>query len=243
MDKRSVGIRSIIPTTRSPEEIRSDELEEFYKNDIEGKTYTPRITPEIDTLELPSINLTQLESSKETKDKAINSYLTVRPPDNIKKMVEKNMPILTYIDKVSNIYDGKPRQYDDQGKSLNNDKTVKQLEALKKFGENPYTYKSKLDTLVEKEEQHPQEKYYEDRINEIQKRGQSWLVKTLDKQDQQKEVQRLKGIVEQNAKRRRTTDQYGNPESATDRIQDQDRKKAEIEIRNKSKTNKEIKNV
>lgn len=242
MDKRSVGIRSIIPTTRSPEEIRSDELEEFYKNDIEGKTYTPRITPEIDTLELPSINLTQLESSKETKDKAINSYLT-RPPDNIKKMVEKNMPILTYIDKVSNIYDGKPRQYDDQGKSLNNDKTVKQLEALKKFGENPYTYKSKLDTLVEKEEQHPQEKYYEDRINEIQKRGQSWLVKTLDKQDQQKEVQRLKGIVEQNAKRRRTTDQYGNLESATDRIQDQDRKKAEIEIRNKSKTNKEIKNV
>jgi len=242
MDKRSVGIRSIIPTTRSPEEIRSDELEEFYKNDIEGKTYTPRITPEIDTLELPSINLTQLESSKETKDKAINSYLT-RPPDNIKKMVEKNMPILTYIDKVSNIYDGKPRQYDDQGKSLNNDKTVKQLEARKKFGENPYTYKSKIDTLVEKEEQHPQEKYYEDRINEIQKRGQSWLVKTLDKQDQQKEVQRLKGIVEQNAKRRRTTDQYGNLESATDRIQDQDRKKAEIEIRNKSKTNKEIKNV
>ena len=242
MDKRSVGIRSIIPTTRSPEEIRSDELEEFYKNDIEGKTYTPRITPEIDTLELPSINLTQLESSKETKDKAINSYLT-RPPDNIKKMVEKNMPILTYIDKVSNIYDGKPRQYDDQGKSLNNDKTVKQLEALKKFGENPYTYKSKIDTLVEKEEQHPQEKYYEDRINEIQKRGQSWLVKTLDKQDQQKEVQRLKGIVEQNAKRRRTTDQYGNLESATDRIQDQDRKKAEIEIRNKSKTNKENKNV
>ena len=242
MDKRSVGIRSIIPTTRSPEEIRSDELEEFYKNDIEGKTYTPRITPEIDTLELPSINLTQLESSKETKDKAINSYLT-RPPDNIKKMVEKNMPILTYIDKVSNIYDGKPRQYDDQGKSLNNDKTVKQLEALKKFGENPYIYKSKLDTLVEKAEQHPQEKYYEDRINEIQKRGQSWLVKTLDKQDQQKEVQRLKGIVEQNAKRRRTTDQYGNLESATDRIQDQDRKKAEIEIRNKSKTNKEIKNV
>ena len=153
------------------------------------------------------------------------------------------MPILTYIDKVSNIYDGKPRQYDDQGKSLNNDKTVKQLEALKKFGENPYTYKSKIDTLVEKEEQHPQEKYYEDRINEIQKRGQSWLVKTLDKQDQQKEVQRLKGIVEQNAKRRRTTDQYGNLESATDRIQDQDRKKAEIEIRNKSKTNKEIKNV
>ena len=148
MDKRSVGIRSIIPTTRSPEEIRSDELEEFYKNDIEGKTYTPRITPEIDTLELPSINLTQLESSKETKDKAINSYLT-RPPDNIKKMVEKNMPILTYIDKVSNIYDGKPRQYDDQGKPLNNDKTVKQLTALKEFGKNPYTYKSKLETLVE----------------------------------------------------------------------------------------------
>ena len=62
------------------------------------------------------------------------------------------------------------------------DKQIKQLEALKEFGKNP---------LVEKSEQHSADKYYEDRIDEIQKRGKSWLVKHLNKQDQETEVQRL----------------------------------------------------
>ena len=35
MVNRRVGIRSIIPIPDSPEEIKSDELEEFYKKDIE----------------------------------------------------------------------------------------------------------------------------------------------------------------------------------------------------------------
>ena len=159
MVNRRVGIRSIIPIPDSPEEIKSDELEEFYKKDIEGKTYAPQLSPEIDTLDyIPSINLSPLKTTEEPRNKSghteaqksrIAHQWTVRPPDNIKKMVKKNMPILTYIDKVSNVYDGKPRQYDDQGKPLDNDKTVKQLTALKEFGKNPYTYKSKLETLVE----------------------------------------------------------------------------------------------
>ena len=159
MVNRRVGIRSIIPIPDSPEEIKSDELEEFYKKDIEGKTYAPQSSPEIDTLDyIPSINLSPPKTTEEPRNKSghteaqksrIAHQWTVRPPDNIKKMVKKNMPILTYIDKVSNVYDGKPRQYDDQGKPLNNDKTVKQLTALKEFGKNPYTYKSKLETLVE----------------------------------------------------------------------------------------------
>ena len=159
MVNRRVGIRSIIPIPDSPEEIKSDELEEFYKKDIEGKTYAPQLSPEIDTLDyIPSINISPLKTSEEPRNKSghteaqksrIAHQWTVRPPDNIKKMVKKNMPILTYIDKVSNVYDGKPRQYDDQGKPLNNDKTIKQLTALKEFGKNPYTYKSKLETLVE----------------------------------------------------------------------------------------------
>ena len=156
MVNRRVGIRSIIPIPDSPEEIKSDEL---YKKDIEGKTYVPQSSPEIDTLDyIPSINISPPKTSEEPRNKSghteaqksrIAHQWTVRPPDNIKKMVKKNMPILTYIDKVSNVYDGKPRQYDDQGKPLNNDKTVKQLTALKEFGKNPYTYKSKLETLVE----------------------------------------------------------------------------------------------
>ena len=159
MVNRRVGIRSIIPIPDSPEEIKSDELEEFYKKDIEGKTYAPQLSPEIDTLDyIPSINLSPLKTTEEPRNKSghteaqksrIAHQWTVRPPDNIKKIVKKNMPILTYIDKVSNVYDGKPRQYDDQGKPLDNDKTVKQLTALKEFGKNPYTYKSKLETLVE----------------------------------------------------------------------------------------------
>ena len=235
MAERRVGIRSIISIPDSPEEIRSDELEEFYKKDIEGKKYTPQLPPEIDTLDLPSINITPLKSSKETKDihgnnqsekdRAINSYLN-RPPDNIKKMVEKSMPITTYIDKMNTLYGGQEkRKIDDKG--------------------YPYTYKSKLDTLVEKSEQHSAEKFHEEQINDIQKRGKSWLVKHLNKQDQEtdqqkiaedrkREVKRLQGIVERDAKARRVTDQYGNEETATDRIQDQARKK-ESEM---SKTNK-----
>ena len=159
MVNRRVGIRSIIPIPDSPEEIKSDELEEFYKKDIEGKTYAPQLSPEIDTLDyIPSINISPPKTSEEPRNKSghteaqksrIAHQWTVRPPDNIKKIVKKNMPVLTYIDKVSNLYDGKPRQYDDQGKPLDNDKTVKQLTALKEFGKNPYTYKSKLETLVE----------------------------------------------------------------------------------------------
>ena len=51
------------------------------------------------------------------KNRIAEAWLT-RPADPIKQMVKKSMPILTYIDKVSNIYDGKPRKYDDQGKLL-----------------------------------------------------------------------------------------------------------------------------
>ena len=80
------------------------------------------------------------------QNKEIRDYLT-RPATNkekevdpIKKMVRKNMPILTYIDKISNIYDGKPRKYDDQGKLL--DKTSAKPENKK------WEYKSRTDELA-----------------------------------------------------------------------------------------------
>ena len=154
MAERRVGIRSIISIPDSPEEIRSDELEEFYKKDIEGKKYTPQLPPEIDTLDLPSINITPLKSSKETKDihgnnqsekdRAINSYLN-RPPDNIKKMVEKSMPITTYIDKMSVLYGGQEkRKVDDQGKPLMKKKTNTTTPS--------YKYLSWEDSLKEKDQ-------------------------------------------------------------------------------------------
>ena len=43
----------------------------------------------------------------------------------------------------------------------------------------------------EPEEQHPQDKFHEEQIKEIEKRGKSWLVKHLNKQDQETEVQKL----------------------------------------------------
>ena len=129
------------------------------------------------------------------------------------------MPITTYIDKMNTLYGGQEkRKIDDKG--------------------YPYTYKSKLDTLVEKSEQHSAEKFHEEQINDIQKRGKSWLVKHLNKQDQETDQQKIaedrKGIVERDAKARRVTDQYGNEETATDRIQDQARKK-ESEMSKKNK--------
>lgn len=54
------------------------------------------------------------------QNKEIEDYLT-RPSSASEKTIKpksKPMNILTYVDRVSNIYDGKPRQYDDNGKLL-----------------------------------------------------------------------------------------------------------------------------
>ena len=54
------------------------------------------------------------------QNKEIEDYLT-RPGSASEKTIKpksKPMNILTYVDRVSNIYDGKPRQYDDNGKLL-----------------------------------------------------------------------------------------------------------------------------
>jgi len=166
MTDKNKGIGSIIPQPLTPAEQKSVELKQWAVKNIDRgdwrsrqKENEMRTVSEDDTLDyIPSINISPPKTSEEPRNKSghteaqksrIAHQWTVRPPDNIKKIVKKNMPILTYIDKVSNVYDGKPRQYDDQGKPLNNDKTIKQLTALKEFGKNPYTYKSKLETLVE----------------------------------------------------------------------------------------------
>ena len=54
------------------------------------------------------------------QNKEIEDYLT-RPSSASEKTIKpksKPMNILTYVDRVSNIYDGKPRKYDDNGKLL-----------------------------------------------------------------------------------------------------------------------------
>ena len=218
------GLGYLDPTYKTPEQKRSEELNKFYKENIEGKKYEPTSTvsymdfPSIDLLSTPEKPLEPVRdihgNTKAEKEKSINKYLT-RPPDPIKKMVEKAMPITTYISKINKIYGSQ------------DDPQIKQLEALKEFGKNP---------LVEKSEQHSADKYYEDRIDEIQKRGKSWLVKHLNKQDQETEVQRLaEDIKRENGRKAKVkVDQYGNEESSTDRIQQQDRKNKESEkIKNK----------
>mgnify|MGYP003133974265 FL=1 len=88
------------------------------------------------------------------------------------------------------------------------DKMTDQLQKLKMTGPNaknlPDKEKAKPMNIVkyinrmnsiygksEPEEQHPQDKFHEEQIKEIEKRGKSWLVKHLNKQDQETEVQKL----------------------------------------------------
>ena len=45
--------------------------------------------------------------------------------------------------------------------------------------------------------------FYEDKINDIQKKGKSWLVKHLNKQDELAEVKRLQTQVEDHDRKKR----------------------------------------
>ena len=128
------GLGYLDPTYKTPEQKRSEELNKFYKENIEGKKYEPTSTvsymdfPSIDLLSSPEKPLEPVRdihgNTKAEKEKSINKYLT-RPPDPIKKMVEKAMPITTYISKINKNYGSK------------DDPQIKQLEALKEFGKNP----------------------------------------------------------------------------------------------------------
>ena len=222
------------PGYKTKEDIKRDELNKFYKDHVEN--YKPQSTPQVKSLDdtyitdhikpleikLEDPKRNKLGHTQADKNRIAEAWLT-RPPDPIKKMVEKNMPITTYITKMNKMYGSQ------------DDQQIKQLEDLKEFGRNPYTYKSKLDTVVENS-QHPQDKYYEDEIKRIDKEGKSWLSKHFRKQDEKQEVARLQKIVERSAKAK--VDQYGNPESATDRIQDQDRNRKNSESVSKRGTNK-----
>ena len=227
------GLRGILdPGYKTKEEIRRDELNKFYDENV--KNYKPQralkdkplddtyITDHIKPLEIkleePKRN--KLGHTQADKNRIAEKWLT-RPPDPIKKMVQKAMPITTYISKMNKMYGSQ------------DDQQIKQLEDLKEYGRNPYTYKSKLDTVVENS-QHPQDKYYEDEIKRIDKEGKSWLSKHFRKQDEKQEVARLQKIVERSAKAK--TDQYGNPERATDRIQQQERDRKKRESVSKAKT-------
>ena len=63
--------------------------------------------------------------TKAQKEKLTNDWLT-RPPDNNKKILKakpKNMPILSYVDKMSVLYGGQEkRKYDDEGRPLKKEK-------------------------------------------------------------------------------------------------------------------------
>ena len=125
------------------------------------------------------------------QNKEIENWLT-RPATNkekevdpIKKMVRKNMPILTYIDKVSNLYDGKPRKYNDQGKLLKPEQhpqdtyyedEIKRIEkkgtswAAKHFKkQNEQAEVARIGKLVDKAAAKPENKKweYKSRIDEL----------------------------------------------------------------------------
>ena len=196
---RYKGIRGILDPGRvTKEELKTQELDKFYKENIENhKPYgtpkeTPLVSKETDitdyiptiTLDTPQKTIVKPKEKSEPwrytswgeepknkfghtasqKNKMINDHIT-KKPDPIKKMVEKNMPILTYVDKMSVLYGGqKDRKYDDQGYPLTaspdqmqglekrlinarqmtdppKDKIITQLENLKSWSKDPKNYK------------------------------------------------------------------------------------------------------
>ena len=115
----------------------------------------------------------KFEDTEAMKNKKANDWIT-RRPDNNKKILEakpKNMPILTYVDKMSVLYGGQEkRRYDDAGRLLKKEKDKGYTREFK--SEDPSTYLSNedqqknmlLDTINAK--QMTQEA---DRINALQK--------------------------------------------------------------------------
>ena len=162
MNNKNKGIGSLIPTELTPAEKKSDELAQWAIRNIDRGDWRSRqkenvlkTVYEVDPLDdIPSINLGPLKTTEEPKnkfghtkaqkDKMVMDQLT-RPKDNIKKMVEKSMPVLTYVDKMSVLYGGQEkRKYNDQGKPLMKKKTNTTTPS--------YKYLSWEDSLKEKDQ-------------------------------------------------------------------------------------------
>jgi len=162
MNNKNKGIGSLIPTELTPAEKKSDELAQWAIRNIDRGDWRSRqkenelkTVHEVDPLDvIPSINLGPLKTTEEPKNKfghtkaqknkMVHEWNT-RPRDNIKKMVEKSMPITTYIDKMSVLYGGQEkRKVDDQGKPLMKKKTNTTTPG--------YKYLSWEDSLKEKDQ-------------------------------------------------------------------------------------------
>jgi len=161
MNDRNKGIGSIIPTALTPAEKKSEELAQWAVRNIDRGDWRSRqkenqmkTVTEDDTLDYAEVNISPPKVTEETKNKfghteAQKSKMAhewnTRPPDNIKKMVEKNMPILTFVDKINTLYGGQEkRKYDDQGKPLMKKKTNATTPG--------YKYLSWEDSLKEKDQ-------------------------------------------------------------------------------------------
>ena len=133
------GLKDILKVPLTPEEIRSEELDQFYKDNIEGKTYTPEKLPGLSYMDFPEVNLST----------------PVKEPSN-------------------------------------------------KFGDTAAMKDEAIDDeLTKPKEQYSMDSFYEDKINDIQKKGKSWLVKHLNKQDELAEVKRLQTQVEDHDRNRK----------------------------------------
>ena len=154
------------------------------------------------------------------QNKEIEDYLT-RPSSASEKTIKpkaKPMNILTYVDRMSNLYAGKDRQYDDNGKLLQAApaKTKPVNTNLVKGVKNKWMYKSWFDEQKEYDDQvkkgmkkHPADSYYDEEIKRIEKKGKSWLVKHINKQDE--ELNKINGVSKADTEKRIAT--MGDPKS------------------------------
>ena len=66
---RNRGLRGLMRSHRTPEEVKSDELQQFYKDHVENRKPYTKVASEVDTLDFPSVDLSTL---KKTEVKPIN---------------------------------------------------------------------------------------------------------------------------------------------------------------------------
>ena len=242
MSKYNKGLGGLLdPLGKTPEEARSEELNQFYKDNIEGKTYTPKPRTEISMTDFPTIDLTTLEipvnsfgHTSAQKEKMIKDHL--ERPGVTDGDIQDNDFWNAYKSNNSKDMLAYVKKYGDVGEVKQN-KTIK-----KNFGKDP---SSKLDNwkytdpLSEMVGAATKKANVEKKVATMgdRKSDGAWkrfVDRNLNKQDQETEAQKLAEDKQREVKR----DKYGNTESATDRIQqqDQDRKKLESRNRNKNET-------
>ena len=191
MSKYNKGLGGLLdPLGKTPEEARKEELNKFYKDNIEGKTYTPKPRTEISMTDFPTIDLTTLEIPENSfghtsaqKEKMIKDHLE-RPgisdgdiQDNdfwnaYKSNNSKDM--LAYVKKYGDI--GEVKQNKNPSSKLDNWKYTDPLSEMVGAATKKANVEKKIATMGDRKSDGAWKRFVD---------------RNLNKQDQETEAQKL----------------------------------------------------